>query len=89
MLCIPPQKLAKPQKYKNPLKSIKMKLKKKTSQGTVSMNMYTKFSADWNTFRYRSGSVFVTDSQTHRLKDSQTHIHFRHWSFRSPVGLKG
>ena len=46
------------------------------------MNMCTKFSADWNIFRYRSGSnfVFVTDSQTRK--------HFCHWSFRSPDGPK-
>ena len=46
------------------------------------MHMCTKFSADWNIVRYRSGSnfVFVTDSQTQKI--------FCHWSFRSPEGLK-
>ena len=43
--------------------------KKKTPSGTVWMKMCTKFSADWNRIRYRSGStfVFVTNSRTNIL----------------------
>ena len=38
------------------------------------MNMCTKFSADWDMLRNRSGSTFVF------VTDSWTHKHFRHWS---------
>ena len=46
------------------------------------MKMCTKLSADWNIFRYRSGSTFVIVTDSRNLK------HFCHWSFRSPKGLK-
>ena len=63
----------KSQQYK---KSNKIdKSEKKTSRGTVSMNMCTKFSADWNIFRYRSGSTLLL-SQTQEISNIFVIGHF-------------
>ena len=47
------------------------KLEKSPARGTVSMNKCTKICADWNIFRYKNCSIFL--SQTQGLEDSRIH----------------